>query len=108
MSAKYFWEAICMLKKFLGLFALIVIMATALVFYSMNTELPDVTGAVDAYKQQAFDKTKEVAAPVLKEAGIDVEKVPTSTDDLNVVKQQMQEASDKVNEATQVLTQSKD
>ena len=97
-----------MLKKFLGLFALIVIMAAALVFYSMNTELPDapdVTGTIDGYKQQVFDKTKEVAAPVLKEAGIDVEKVPTSTDDLNVVKQQMQDATDKVNEATKTLTQ---
>ena len=97
-----------MVKKFLGFFALILIMATALVAYSMtNTapDIPNVPGTVDSYKQKLFAKTKEVAAPVLKEAGIDVEKVPTSTDDLNVVKQQMKEASDKVNEATQVLTQ---
>ena len=100
-----------MLRKIFCFLALIVIIAVALVFYSMKSTVPDVSemsGTVEGYKQQVFDKTKEVAAPVLKEAGIDVEKVPTSTDDLNVVKQQMQEASDKVNEATQVLTQSKD
>ena len=94
-----------MLKKVLGFFALILIMAAALVVYSVNTELPDVTGTVDGYKKQVVSKTKEVAAPVLKEAGIDMEKVPTSTDDLNVVKQQMQDATDKVNEATKALTQ---
>lgn len=94
-----------MLKKVLGFFALILIMAAALVFYSVNTELPDVTGTVDGYKKQVVSKTKEVAAPVLKEAGIDMEKVPTSTEDLNVVKQQMQDATDKVNEATKALTQ---
>ena len=96
-----------MVKKILGLLVLILVMTAALVAYSMtgtSPEVPDVIKTVDNYKQQAFDKTKEVAAPVLKEAGVDVEKVPTM-DDLNVVEKQMQEATEKVNEATKALSQ---
>lgn len=96
-----------MVKKFLGFFALILIMATALVVYSMtNTapDIPNVPGTVDSYKQKLFAKTKEVAAPVLKKAGIDVEQIPQA-EDLNVVEKQMEEATDKVNAATKALSQ---
>ena len=96
-----------MLKKFLGFFVLIVAMATALVAYSMtNTapEIPNVPGTVDRYNQKLIAKTKEVAAPVLKKAGIDVEQVP-EMEDLNVVEKQMEDATNKVNEATKALSQ---
>lgn len=96
-----------MVKKFLGFFALILVMATALIAYSMtNTapDIPNVHGTVDSYKQKLFAKTKEIAAPVLKKAGIDVEQIPQA-EDLNVVEKQMEEATDKVNEATKALSQ---
>ena len=96
-----------MVKKILGLLVLILVMTAALVAYSMTgtiSDIPDVTGTVDNYKKEIVTKTKEVAAPVLKEAGLDVEKVP-SAEDLNVVEKQMNEASEKVNEATKMLSQ---
>ena len=96
-----------MLKKILGMVALVLVMTAALVVYSLKGTAPDTsaaTGTVDGYKQQFFAKTKEVVAPVLKKACFDVEKVE-STADLNVVKKQMQNASDKVNEATTTLNQ---
>ncbi|MBQ3726742.1 MAG: hypothetical protein II902_06755 [Selenomonadaceae bacterium] len=94
-----------MLKKVLGFLILVLAMTAALVAYSStnNVEVPDVSGAATSYKQKIFAEVKEVAAPVLKEAGVDVEKV--NTDDLNVVEKQMENATDKVNEATQALTQ---
>ena len=95
-----------MVKKFLEFFALILVMATALVAYSMTStapDIPNVPGTFDSYKQKLFAKTKEVAAPVLKKAGIDVEQVP-EVEDLNVVEKQMEEATDKVNAATKVLS----
>lgn len=94
-----------MLKKVLGFLILVLAMTAALVAYSVkNTvEVPDVSGAATNYKQKIFAEVKEAAAPVLKEAGVDVEKV--NTDDLNVVEKQMENATDKVNEATQALAQ---
>ena len=95
-----------MVKKIFGFMALVLIMTAALVAYSVTSEPPkisNVTGAVDSYKHQIFAKVKDVAAPVLKKAGIDIEQVP-QTEDLNVVENQMQEATEKVNEATQALT----
>ena len=96
-----------MIRKVLGFLVVVLFMAAALVAYSVTSappDIPNVPGAMDGYKHQVFAKVKEVAAPVLKEAGVDVEKVPT-TEDLNVVENQMKEASEKVNEATKALTQ---
>lgn len=96
-----------MLKKVLGLLVLIIALASALVAYSMTNTAPEisnVTKTVDNYKQKIVAKTKEVAAPVLKEAGFDVEKVPDAKD-LNVIENQMQDATEKVNEATKMISQ---
>ena len=94
-----------MLKKVLSFLILVLAMTAALVAYSSTStvEVPDVSGAATSYKQKIFAEVKDVAAPVLKEAGVDVEKV--NPDDFNVVEQQMQNATEKVNEATQTLTQ---
>lgn len=86
---------------------LIIALASALVAYSMTNTAPEisnVTKTVDNYKQKIVAKTKEVAAPVLKEVGFDVEKVPDAKD-LNVIENQMQDATEKVNEATKMISQ---
>ena len=94
-----------MLKKVLGFLILILAMTAALVAYSVTStvEVPEVSGAATSYKQKIFAEVKEVAAPVLQEAGVDVEKV--SSDDFNVVEQQMENATEKVNDATKALAQ---
>lgn len=94
-----------MLKKVLGFLILILAMTAALVAYSMSitVEVPDVPEAATSYKQKIFAEVKEAAAPVLQEAGVDVEKV--KADDFNVVEQQMENATEKVNEATRSLAQ---
>ena len=92
-----------MIKKIFGFFALTLLMAIALVVYSMTSPVPDASGVLTSYKQKIVVKTKEVAEPVLKKVGIDVEK--TNTEDLNVVKQQMENATEKVNEATKAMSQ---
>ena len=94
-----------MVKKVLGLLVLILVMTGALVAYSMTADAPDlpgIPGTVSTYKKEVFAKVKEVAAPVLKKAGFDVEKVPDAKD-LNVVEKQMENASEKINEATKAF-----
>ena len=96
-----------MIKKILGLLVLILVMAGALVAYSMTADAPNLPGVpetVSTYKNEIVAKTKEVAAPVLKEAGLDVEKIPDAKD-LNVVEKQMNDATDKLNEATKAISQ---
>ena len=96
-----------MIRKIFGLLVLILVMTGALVAYSMTADAPDVsnfTGTVSNYKNEIVAKTKEVAAPVLKEAGLDVEKIPDAKD-LNVVEKQMDNATDKLTEATKTISQ---
>ena len=92
-----------MIKKILALVVLVIGMATALVIYSMVGTVPDATGAVTGYKQQLMATTKAVVGPVLKKVGFDVEK--TDMQDMNVVEKQLENAADKVNAATNVLSQ---
>lgn len=91
-----------MLRKILGVVALVLAMTAALVVYSATTtvEVPDVPEAATSYRQQLFAKIIEIAKPVLQEAGVNVD--PENVN-VNVVEQQMENATEKVNEATQAL-----
>lgn len=94
-----------MIGKILGFFLVIVIMAGALVAYSFtdtsqqSLETPSV---ITEYQQKLKDKTKEIAAPVLAKLGIDVETV--QSDDLNIVKKKIEEASAAVEDASAKIT----
>lgn len=94
-----------MLRKILALISLVGLITIALVMYSLNSSVPDVEGTVSGYrkefKQQLVEKTKEVAGPTLAKFGIDVEK--TKPDDLNIVKQKLEEASHAVDEASKQI-----
>ena len=91
-----------MIKKFLGIVALVLVMTAALVVYSATTtvEVPDVPEAATSYRKQLFAKVIEIAKPILQEAGVNVD--PENVN-VNVVEQQVENAADKVNEATQAL-----
>ena len=92
-----------MVKKIFGLLVLIFAMTAALVAYSMTSTVPDAQGTITGYKQKIVAKTREVAEPILKKAGIDIEN--TNVEDINVVERQMENATNKVNEATNSLSQ---
>ena len=87
-----------MAKKVLGFIVLILAMTAALVAYSMTATAPNIPGV----PENLSAKVKKAAAPVLQEVGIDVEQIP-SVDDLNIVEKQMENASDKIDAATNVL-----
>ena len=91
-----------MIKKFLGFVVLIFAMATALVAYSMTGTVSETQGAVARYIQKAKTETLAIAIPVLKKFGIDVKEI--QPDNMNIVERQMENATDKVNEATQALS----
>lgn len=92
-----------MIRKILGFFALISLMAFALVAYSMTSSVSESHSAVMKYVQKIKSETLAFASPVLKRLGVDVEKIQTS--DANIVERQMENATNKVNEATQMLSQ---
>lgn len=98
-----------MIGKILGFFMLIVVMAGALVVYSLTStpeQALETPSVVTEYKQKITDKTKELAAPVLSKLGIDVETV--QSDDLNIVKKKIEEASAAVEDASQKITLGKE
>ena len=95
-----------MVGKILGFFLLIIVMTVGLVAYSLNTtpqQALETPSVVTEYKQKITDKTKELAAPVLSKLGIDVETV--QSDDLNIVKKKIEDASSAVEDASQKITQ---
>ena len=86
-----------MVRKILGFFTLIVVMAAALVVYSVTSSSSGKESELMRYVQKAKAETMEFASPVLKKLGVDVENI--SAQNANVVEKQLKEASDKVNEA---------
>lgn len=97
------------MRSILAIISLVGLMVIGLLIYSMSTSVDEMEQTATNYKQgvtqQLSAKTKELAKPVLDKLGVDVEKV--STDDLNVVKQKIEQASTAVNEATAQIGGSK-
>ena len=91
-----------MVKKILGFFVLIVAMAAALVVYSSTTSISENQSAVINFFQKAKSTILSSASPVLKKFGVDIEK--TNLQDANIVERQMQNVTDKVDEATATLS----
>ena len=91
-----------MVKKILGFFVLIVAMAAALVVYSSTTSISENQSAVINFFQKSKSTALSFVSPVLKKFGVDIEK--TNLQDANIVERQMQNATDKVNEATATLS----
>ncbi len=98
-----------MLRRILALISLVGLMVIGLLVYSMTTSVDEMeqtaTGYQQGLKQQLVTKTKEIAGPTLAKFGIDVEK--TQPEDLNIVKQSLEDAAQAVNDATKALGGSK-
>ena len=93
------------MRSILAIISLVGLMVIGLLVYSMTTSVDEMEQTASGYKQgvtqQLSAKTKEIAKPVLDKLGIDADKV--STDDLNVVKQKIESASQAVDEATKQI-----
>ena len=93
------------MRSILAIISLVGLMVIGLLVYSMTTSVDEMEQTASGYKQgvtqQLSAKTKEIAKPVLDKLGIDADKV--STDDLNVVKQKIEQASSSVDEATKAI-----
>lgn len=94
-----------MVRKILAIVSLVGLITMALIAYSLTSSVSEtqeaVNSTVDGYKQQLTDKVKEITAPTLQKLGIDVEKV--NSDDLNIVKRKIEEASDAVRDASEKI-----
>ena len=93
------------MRKLLAIISLVGLITIGLVVYSSTTSMSEMqqtaTGYKQGIKQQLVAKTKEVAAPILSKFGVDVEQV--EPEDLNIVKQKLQDASATVNDATKKI-----
>ena len=98
-----------MLRSILAIISLVGLMVIGLLVYSTMTSVDEMgqtaTDYKQGFKQQLTTKIKEVTGPTLAKFGIDVEK--TSTDDLNIVKQKIEDASKAVDEASKAIGGSK-
>lgn len=96
-----------MVRKILALISLVGLIAIALVAYSFTTSVSEMEETASGYKQgvkqQLTAKTKELAKPVLDKLGVNVDIDKVGTDDLNVVKQKIEEAAKTVDDATQKI-----
>lgn len=97
------------MRSILAIISLVGLMVIGLLIYSMSTSVDEMEQTATTYKQgvkqELSAKTKELAKPVLDKLGVDVDTV--STDDLNVVKQKIEQASSAVDEATKQIGGSK-
>ncbi len=97
------------MRSILAIISLVGLMVIGLLVYSMSTSVDEMEQTATNYKQgvtqQLSAKTKELAKPVLDKLGVDVNTV--SADDLNVVKQKIEQASTAVNDATAQISGSK-
>lgn len=97
------------MRSILAIISLVGLMVIGLLVYSMSTSVDEMEKTATNYKQgvtqQLSAKTKELAKPVLDKLGVDVNTV--SADDLNVVKQKIEQASTAVNDATAQISGSK-
>ncbi len=95
------------MRSILAIISLVGLMVIGLLVYSMSTSVDEMEQTATNYKQgvkqELSAKTKELAKPVLDKLGVDVDIDKVSTDDLNVVKQKIEEASSAVNEATKQI-----
>ena len=93
------------MRSILAIISLVGLMVIGLIVYSATTSVDEMEQTASGYKQgvtqELSAKAKEVAKPVLDKLGIDADKV--STDDLNVVKQKIEQASSSVDEATKAI-----
>ena len=94
-----------MLRKILALVSLVGLITIGLVVYSSTTSVSEMEQTATGYKQgvkeQLTAKTKEIAKPVLDKLGVDADKV--STDDLNIVKKKITDASAAVDDASKTI-----
>lgn len=97
------------MRSILAIISLVGLMVIGLLVYSMSTSVDEMEQTATTYKrgvtQELSAKTKELAKPVLDKLGVDVNNV--STDDLNVVKQKIEQASSAVEDATKQIGGSK-
>ena len=93
------------MRSILAIISLVGLMVIGLIVYSATTSVDEMEQTASGYKQgvtqELSAKAKEIAKPVLDKLGIDADKV--STDDLNVVKQKIEQASSSVDEATKAI-----
>ena len=97
-----------MLRRILALISLVGLITIGLIAYSLTTSVDEMektaTGYKQGVKQELTAKTKEMAKPVLDKLGVNVDVEKMSTDDLNIVKQKIEDASKAVDEATKKIT----
>ena len=96
-----------MLRSILAIISLVGLITIGLIAYSMTTSVTEMEQTATDYKQgvkeQLTAKTKEAVKPVLNKLGVDVDVDKVSTDDLNIVKQKIEEASSAVDDATKKI-----
>ena len=92
-----------MIRRILIFLMLSLFMATALVLWSSNYDassaISEGQGTLAGYVQKVKAQTMAIASPLLRKVGIDVKDA-----NANVIERQMENAADKVNEATQALS----
>jgi len=95
------------MRSILAIISLVGLITIGLLVYSMSTSVDEMEQTATNYKQgvtqQLSAKTKELAKPVLDKLGVNVDLDKVSTDDLNVVKQKLEEASSAVNDASKAI-----
>ena len=95
------------MRSILAIISLVGLIAIALIVYSANTSVTEMEQTATDYKQGVKDqltaKTKEVAKPVLDKLGVNIDVDKVSTDDLNIVKQKIEDASKAVDEASKKI-----
>lgn len=95
------------MRSILAIISLVGLITIALLFYSTTTSVDEMEQTASGYKQGVKDqlkaKTKEIAQPVLDKLGVNVDVEKVSTDDLNIVKQKLEEASKAVDDASKKI-----
>lgn len=94
-----------MLRKILALISLVGLITIGLIVYSATTSVSEMEQTASGYKQGVKDqitaKAREIAAPVLSKFGVDAETV--KVEDMNLVKQKIEEASKAVEDASKKI-----
>ncbi|MBO4779767.1 MAG: hypothetical protein J5497_03925 [Selenomonadaceae bacterium] len=92
-----------MLRKILAVISLVGLITMSLLTYSATTSVSEMEQGANSYKQQLKLKAKEVAAPILAKFGVDIEKV--EIEDINIVKQKIEDASEAMEDASRKVSQ---
>lgn len=95
------------MRSILAIISLVGLITIGLLVYSATTSVDEMEQTAAGYKQgvtqQLSAKTKEIVKPVLDKLGVNVDVDKVTTDDLNVVKKKIEEASSAVDEATKQI-----